>query len=68
MAGNGRAILDRGLGYDDVRDAWNYYLQHDNHGRGVVLIGHSQGAYVLAALLAQEIDGKPVSRDWSPRF
>ena len=28
--------------YQDVLDAWNYYLAHDNHGRGVVLIGHSQ--------------------------
>jgi Protein of unknown function (DUF3089) len=52
--------MDHGLGYDDVRDAWNYYLQHDNKGRGVVLIGHSQGAIVLAELIRQEIDGKPV--------
>lgn len=60
MAGGGRAVLDRGLGYDDVRDAWNHYLQNDNRGRGVVLIGHSQGSYVLTALLRDEIDGKPV--------
>jgi len=49
-------------GYNDVVDAWNYYLQHDNHGRGVVLIGHSQGAGVLTRLVAAEIDGKPVQR------
>ena len=60
MAGGGRAVLDRGLGYDDVRDAWRYYLEHDNQGRGVVVVGHSQGSYVLAELLRQEIDGKPV--------
>jgi hypothetical protein len=48
------------LGYNDVLDAWNYYLQHDNKGRGVVLIGHSQGSSVLSQLLTQEIDGKPV--------
>ena len=60
MAGGGRAVLDRGLGYDDVRDAWRYYLEHDNRGRGVVLIGHSQGSYVLAELMRQEIDGKPI--------
>jgi hypothetical protein len=48
------------LGYNDVVDAWNYYLQHDNQGRGIVLIGHSQGSSVLSQLLAQEIDGKPV--------
>jgi len=52
--------LDRGLGYDDVRDAWNHYLQNDNKGRGFVLVGHSQGSFVLAELMRQEIDGKPV--------
>src|SRR5262245_56302925 len=52
--------LDRGLAYDDVRDAWNYYLEHDNKGRGFILIGHSQGSYVLAELIRKEIDGKPL--------
>lgn len=51
---------DRALGYNDVLDAWNYYLEHDNKGRGVVLIGHSQGSGVLTQLIAKEIDGKPV--------
>ena len=48
--------------YDDVRDAWNYYLAHENHGRGVVLIGHSQGSGVLTELIKKEIDGKPVQK------
>ncbi|MEP7309771.1 MAG: DUF3089 domain-containing protein [Acidobacteriota bacterium] len=60
MSGGGRAVLDRGIGYDDVRDAWRHYLQHDNNGRGFVLIGHSQGSYVLAELIRQEIEGKPI--------
>jgi hypothetical protein len=51
---------DRELAYHDVLDAWNYYLQHDNNGRGVVLIGHSQGSGVLTQLIRNEIDGKPV--------
>jgi Protein of unknown function (DUF3089) len=59
MAGGSRAVLDRGLAYDDVRDAWKYYLDHDNKGRGVVLVAHSQGSYILAELIRQEIDGKP---------
>jgi hypothetical protein len=49
---------DRALAYNDVLDAWNYYLQHDNNGRGVVLIGHSQGSIVLTELIRREIDGK----------
>jgi hypothetical protein len=48
--------------YDDVLDAWNYYLAHDNHGRGVVLVGHSQGSGVLTQLISKEIDGKPVQK------
>ncbi len=61
MAG-GRFDLGRGLAYADVRDAWHDYLARDNRGRGVVLIGHSQGAFVLAELIRKEIDGKPVQR------
>jgi hypothetical protein len=45
--------------YQDVADAWAYYLAHDNRGRGVVLVGHSQGAILLTQLVAREIDGKP---------
>jgi hypothetical protein len=60
MSGGARAVLDRGLAYDDVRDAWKYYLEHDNKGRGVVLVAHSQGSYILAELMRQEIDGKPI--------
>jgi len=60
MMAENHVILDRGLGYDDVKDAWRYYLEHDNKGRGFVLIGHSQGSFVLAELIRQEIDGKPV--------
>ncbi|MCW2993963.1 MAG: hypothetical protein JWQ18_1458, partial [Conexibacter sp.] len=36
--------------------AWRDYLKHDNKGRGIVLIGHSQGSFVLRQLIAQEID------------
>jgi Protein of unknown function (DUF3089) len=60
MMAKGAPALDRGVAYDDVLNAWNYYLEHDNQGRGVVLVGHSQGSFVLAELIRQEIDGKPV--------
>ena len=52
--------VDRTLAYTDVADAWKYYLEHDNNGRGVVLVGHSQGSGVLTQLIRNEIDGKPV--------
>lgn len=47
------------LNYDDVVDAWNHYLQHDNNGRGVILVGHSQGASLITRLVQNEIEGKP---------
>lgn len=49
-------------GFNDVVDAWNWYLAHENKGRGVVLIGHSQGAGMVERLIAQEIEGKPVQK------
>jgi hypothetical protein len=59
---------DRSGSYTDVLNAWNYYLQHDNKGRGVVLVGHSQGASLLARLIAAEIDGKPVQKQLVSAF
>jgi len=52
--------VDRELADSDVLDAWNYYLKNDNNGRGVVLVGHSQGSGVLIGLIRREIDGKPI--------
>ena len=37
QAGGQRAGKNIRFQYDDVRDAWNYYLEHDNKGRGFVL-------------------------------
>lgn len=56
----GKAMpVDRELGYNDVVAAWQHYLVHDNKGRGVVLIGHSQGSRVLSELIRNQIEGKP---------
>jgi pimeloyl-ACP methyl ester carboxylesterase len=49
-------------GYADVVQAWRSYLRNDNHGRGVVLIGHSQGTFVLRRFIAREIDPDPAAR------
>jgi hypothetical protein len=58
--GGGGVTLDRGVQYDDVRDAWNSYLRNDNKGRGFVLVAHSQGSFILNRLIREEIDGKPI--------
>ncbi|MFL5844398.1 MAG: DUF3089 domain-containing protein [Solirubrobacteraceae bacterium] len=52
----------RATAYAGVRDAWRSYLKNDNHGRGFVLIGHSQGSFVLRQLIADEIDKNPAVR------
>jgi hypothetical protein len=46
----------------DVTAAFKTYLQKYNHGRGFVLIGHSQGSFVLRQVIAKQIDPKPAIR------
>ena len=53
----------RTIAYRDVLTAWREYLKYDNDGRGVVLIGHDQGAQMLTQLLAEEIERKTSVRD-----
>jgi hypothetical protein len=60
--GSAAIPFETGVQYDDVRDAWQHYLKNDNQGRGFVLVGHSQGSYILEALIAREIDGKPIQK------
>jgi hypothetical protein len=48
--------------YGGVAAAWDDYLAHDNDGRGVVVIGHSQGASMLIALLRRKVDDVPAVR------
>jgi hypothetical protein len=58
----GQSELARAVAYDGVLSAWRDYLAHDNKGRGVVFIGHSQGAGMLTQLLSSEIDPNPKLR------
>ena len=53
----------RATAYRDVLTAWREYLKYDNRGRGVVLIGHDQGAQMLTQLLAKEIERRTSVRD-----
>lgn len=53
---------DWAMAYNDTLAAWKHYLAHDNQGRGVVLIGHSQGARILTDIVAKEIEGQPAHK------
>lgn len=55
----GELEADRAMAYGDVVRAWTHYLEHHNGGRGVVLIGHSQGSGMLRQLLLDHIEGRP---------
>ena len=53
----------RGTAEQDVLASWRDYLANDNDGRGVVLLGHSQGARTLTGLLADTITQDPAARE-----
>jgi hypothetical protein len=53
---------ERVKAYLGAREAFREYLQNYNNGRGIVLIGHSQGAGVLESLIKQEFDPNPTLR------
>jgi hypothetical protein len=55
-------VAARVKAYLGVLAAWRDYLDHYNNGRKVVLIGHSQGALMLTALVRREIDPDPLAR------
>lgn len=44
------------VAYASLLAAWKSFLAHDDDGRPVVLIGHSQGAALLIKLIAGQID------------
>lgn len=50
------------VAYASLLSAWREYLAHDNHGRAIVFIGHSQGAAMLIRLLASQVDPDPALR------
>lgn len=55
-------LADALIAYDSVLTAFQDYLAHYNEGRGIVFIGHSQGASILIKLLKEQVDTKPALR------
>ncbi|GAB4032295.1 DUF3089 domain-containing protein [Spirosoma gilvum] len=50
------------LAYSDIKKAFQYYLDHDNHGRPIVIASHSQGSLHAIRLLQEFFDGKPLQQ------
>lgn len=49
------------VAYGDVLRAFDRFIEQGNHGRPFILVGHSQGAFHLARLLQDRIDGSPLA-------
>jgi hypothetical protein len=50
------------LAYNDLKAAFQYYLDHDNHGRPIIIASHSQGAMHAIRLLKEFFDDKPLQK------
>jgi hypothetical protein len=47
------------IAYGDALDAFLHYLANDNDGRGVIVLGHSQGSGVMRQVLQETLDVDP---------
>lgn len=52
----------RDLAFNDVKAAWDTYLKKYNRGRGVIILGHSQGSMHLGWLMQNQVDSNPAVR------
>lgn len=50
------------LAYQDVKNAFEYYLKYENKGRPIVIASHSQGTTHAKRLLKEYFDGKMLSK------
>ena len=50
------------LAYEDVRNAFEYYLKNYNHGRPIIIASHSQGTWHAGKLLKEFFEGKPLEK------
>ncbi len=62
VATRGESADSLALPLKDVLAAFRNYLSRYSHGRGFVLIGHSQGSFMLDQLMKKQIDPNPALR------
>jgi hypothetical protein len=55
-----RAAFD--LAYNDVKEAFQYYLKHHNKKRPIIIASHSQGSLHAIRLLQEFFDGKSLQK------
>lgn len=57
---SGKAALD--FAYEDVRNAFEYYLKNYNHGRPIIIASHSQGTWHAGRLLKEFFERTPLQK------
>jgi hypothetical protein len=50
------------LAYEDVKNAFEYYLKKYNQGRPIIIASHSQGTLHAARLLKEFFENKPLNK------
>jgi Protein of unknown function (DUF3089) len=58
----GYALAAFELAYQDVKKSFEYYMEHYNNGRPIIIASHSQGSTHAIRLLKEFFDGKPLSK------
>jgi len=59
---NASAIKAGELAYEDVKAAFEYYIDHYNRGRPIIIASHSQGTSHAKKLLKDYFDGKALQQ------
>ena len=57
-----KAVAAFDLAYADVKNAFEYYLQHLNEGRPIIIAAHSQGTTHALRLLKDYFENKPLQK------
>ena len=50
------------IAYKDLKNAFEYYLQHWNNGRPIIIASHSQGSFLGERLLKEFFEDKPLQK------
>lgn len=50
------------LAYEDIKKAFQYYLDHENNGHPIIIASHSQGTTHALRLLKEFFDGTPLQK------
>jgi hypothetical protein len=57
-----KAIAAFEMAYQDVKKAFDYYLEHYNHGNPIIIASHSQGSTHTIRILKEYFDNKPLAK------